>query len=44
VIPELIAESLGGAAALVSLAVAGLLTIFLLFVQSLGEMFRDRNS
>jgi hypothetical protein len=45
VIQELIAraESIG-TAALVSLALAGLLTVVLLFVHSLGDVFRDRNS
>ena len=32
------------AAALVPLALAGLLTVVLLFIHSLGDVFRDRNS
>jgi hypothetical protein len=46
VIPELTAwaESPGVAAALVPLALAGLLTVILLFVQSVGEIFCDQDS
>ena len=37
------AESLGVAAP-VSLALAGLITVVLLFIYSLGDVFRDRHS
>ena len=43
--PDLLARAENlGVAALVRLALAGLLSVVLLFIHALGDVFRDRNS